>query len=98
MFLEVIVVIFLGLLIKGGIFVFGLWLFLIYFELESLVLVILLGVVVKVGVFLLVCCVLIVEEIELIVRFFGIGMVFLGVSFVILEKDIKCMLVFYIIF
>lgn len=93
-----IVLIFLGLLVKGGIFVLGLWLFLIYFELESLVLVILLGVVVKVGVFLLVCCVLILEEIDLIVRFFGVSMVFLGVCFVVFEKDIKWMLVFYIIF
>ncbi|MCH2047689.1 MAG: cation:proton antiporter [Trichodesmium sp. St16_bin4-tuft] len=94
---EAIAVIFLGLLIKGGIFVSGLWLPLTHSESESPVSAILSGVVVKAGVFPLVRCALIVEEIEPIVRLFGIGTALLGVSFAILEKDTKRMLAFHTI-
>ncbi|MEA5580181.1 cation:proton antiporter [Nodularia harveyana UHCC-0300] len=89
---EAIALIFVGLLTKGGIFVSGLWLPLTHSESETPVSAMLSGVVVKTGVFPLVRCALIVEEIDPIVRIFGLGTMFLGVVYGIFEKDTKRML------
>ncbi|NET29621.1 cation:proton antiporter [Okeania sp. SIO1I7] len=94
---EAIALIFLGLLSKGGIFVSGLWLPLTHSESQSPVSAMLSGVVVKAGVFPLVRCALILEEIDPIVRFFGVSTALLGVGYAVFEKDTKRMLAFHTI-
>jgi multicomponent Na+:H+ antiporter subunit D len=94
---EAVALIFLGLLVKGGIFVSGLWLPLTHSESESPVSAMLSGVVVKAGVFPLVRCALMLEEIDPIVRFFGVATALLGVGFAVVEKDTKRMLAFHTI-
>jgi multicomponent Na+:H+ antiporter subunit D len=94
---EAIALIFLGLLVKGGIFGSGLWLPLTHSEAETPVSAMLSGVVVKAGVFPLVRCALMLEEIDPIVRFFGVGTALLGVGYAIFEKDTKRMLAFHTI-
>lgn len=94
---EAVALIFLGLLVKGGIFIPGLWLPLTHSESESPVSAMLSGVVVKAGVYPLVRCALMLEEIDPIVRFFGVATAILGVAFAVLEKDTKRMLAFHTI-
>lgn len=89
--------IFLGLLVKGGIFIPGLWLPLTHSESESPVSAMLSGVVVKAGVYPLLRCALMLEEIDPIVRLFGVCTALLGVGFAVLEKDTKRMLAFHTI-
>jgi multicomponent Na+:H+ antiporter subunit D len=92
---EAFALIFLGLLVKGGVFVSGLWLPLTHSESETPVSALLSGVVVKTGVYPLVRCALILDEIDPIIRIFGIGTAFLGVFYAIFEKDTKRMLAFH---
>jgi len=94
---EAIALIFLGLLAKGGIFIPGLWLPLTHSESQSPVSAMLSGAVVKAGVFPLVRCALMLEEIDPIVRFFGVSTALLGVGFAVFEKDTKRMLAFHTI-
>ncbi|MDJ0588741.1 MAG: cation:proton antiporter [Pleurocapsa sp. MO_226.B13] len=94
---EAVALIFLGLLAKGGIFVSGLWLPLTHSESESPVSAMLSGVVVKAGVFPMVRCALLMEGIDPLVRFFGVGTALLGVGYAVLEKDTKRMLAFHTI-
>ena len=94
---EAVALIFLGLLVKGGIFVSGLWLPLTHSESESPVSAMLSGVVVKAGVFPMVRCALLIGEIDPVVRFFGVGTALLGVGYAVLEKDTKRMLAFHTI-
>ncbi|PSN18369.1 cation:proton antiporter, partial [filamentous cyanobacterium CCP5] len=75
---EAVVLIFLGLLTKGGIFVSGLWLPLTHSESESPVSALLSGVVVKTGIFPLVRFALMFEAIDPTVRLFGVGTALLG--------------------
>ncbi len=89
---EALALIFVGLLVKGGIFVSGLWLPLTHSESETPVSALLSGVVVKSGVYPLVRCALIVQEVDPIVRAFGVGTAFLGVAYAVFEKDTKRML------
>ncbi|BAZ13239.1 putative monovalent cation/H+ antiporter subunit D [Calothrix sp. NIES-4071] len=89
---EALALIFLGLLIKGGVFVSGLWLPLTHSESETPVSALLSGVVVKTGVLPLLRCALVVPEIDPIVRIFGVGATLLGVIYAIFEKDTKRML------
>jgi multicomponent Na+:H+ antiporter subunit D len=91
---EAIALIFLGLLVKGGVFVSGLWLPLTHSESETPVSAMLSGVVVKAGVYPLVRCALMVEEVAPIVQFFGVATAILGVSYAIFEKDTKRLLAF----
>jgi multicomponent Na+:H+ antiporter subunit D len=92
---EAIALIFLGLLVKGGVFVSGLWLPLTHSESETPVSAMLSGVVVKAGVYPLVRCALMVEEVAPIVQFFGVATAILGVSYAVFEKDSKRMLAFH---
>lgn len=92
---EAVALIFLGLLVKGGIFVSGLWLPLTHSESETPVSALLSGVVVKAAVYPLVRCALIVEEIDPIIRIFGVGTALLGVFYAVFEKDTKRMLAFH---
>ncbi len=94
---EAIALIFLGLLVKGGIFIPGLWLPLTHSESQAPVSAMLSGAVVKAGVFPLVRCALMLEEIDPIVRFFGVGTALLGVCYAVFEKDTKRMLAFHTI-
>ncbi len=94
---EAVALIFLGLLVKGGIFVSGLWLPLTHSESQTPVSAMLSGVVVKAGVFPLVRCALMLEGIDPIVRFFGVSTALLGVFYAIFEKDTKRMLAFHTI-
>ena len=92
---EAVALIFVGLLTKGGIFISGLWLPLTHSESETPVSAMLSGVVVKAGVFPLVRCALMFEEIDPIVRIFGVGTALLGVGYAVFEKDTKRMLAFH---
>jgi multicomponent Na+:H+ antiporter subunit D len=77
---EAIALIFMGLLVKGGVFVSGLWLPLTHSES---------------GVYPLVRCALMVEEVAPIIEFFGVATAILGVSYAVFEKDSKRMLAFH---
>ena len=92
---EALALIFLGLLIKGGIFVSGLWLPLTHSESETPVSALLSGVVVKAGVYPLVRCALMVDELDPLIRIFGVGTALLGVFYAVFEKDAKRMLAFH---
>jgi multicomponent Na+:H+ antiporter subunit D len=87
--IEALVLIVLGLLTKGGVFVSGLWLPLTHSESESPVSALLSGVVVKAGVFPLIRCALILDEVNEIVRIFGVSAALLAVFYAILERDTK---------
>jgi multicomponent Na+:H+ antiporter subunit D len=91
---EAVALILLGLTVKGGIFISGLWLPLTHSESESPVSALLSGVVVKAGVYPLVRCALLLEEIDPIVRIFGVGTAVLGGSYAVFETDTKRMLAF----
>ncbi len=95
--IEAIALIMMGLLVKGGIFVSGLWLPLTHSEAQTPVSAMLSGVVVKAGVFPLVRCALMLEEIDPIVRFFGVSTALLGVGYAVFEKDTKRILAFHTI-
>lgn len=92
---EAIALIFMGLLVKGGIFVSGLWLPLTHSESESPVSALMSGIVVKAGVFPLARCALLLEEVDPIIRFFGAATALLGVFYAVFEKDTKRMLAFH---
>ncbi|NMF83417.1 cation:proton antiporter [Nodosilinea sp. P-1105] len=86
---EALALILVGLLTKGGVFVSGLWLPLTHSEAESPVSALLSGVVVKAGVFPLVRCALLVEELDPLVRLFGVAAALLGVVYALVETDAK---------
>jgi multicomponent Na+:H+ antiporter subunit D len=92
---EALALIFLGLLVKGGVFVSGLWLPLTHSESETPVSALLSGIVVKAGVYPLLRCALILEGVDPIVRIFGVGTTLLGVFYAVFEKDAKRMLAFH---
>ena len=91
---EAVALIILGLLAKGGIFVSGLWLPLTHSESESPVSAMLSGVVVKAAVFPLVRCALLLEEIDPVIRIFGVGTALLGVFWAMFAEDTKRTLAF----
>ncbi|NER03231.1 MAG: cation:proton antiporter, partial [Okeania sp. SIO3C4] len=72
----------------------GFWLPLTHSESQSQVSAMLSGVVVKSGVFPLVRCALLLEDIDPIVRIFGVATALLGVGYAIVEKDTKRTLAF----
>jgi multicomponent Na+:H+ antiporter subunit D len=92
---EALALIFLGLLVKGGLFVSGLWLPLTHSESETPVSAMLSGVVVKAAVLPLVRCALLVEEVHPLIRIFGVSTALLGVGYAVFEKDTKRMLAFH---
>jgi multicomponent Na+:H+ antiporter subunit D len=92
---EALALIFLGLLIKGGIFVSGLWLPLTHSESETPVSALLSGIVVKAGVYPLERCALMLDELDPLIRIFGVGTALLGVFYAVFEKDTKRMLAFH---
>ncbi|MGC9506317.1 cation:proton antiporter, partial [Baaleninema sp.] len=92
---EATALIFLGLLTKGGIFVSGLWLPLTHSESDTPVSAMLSGIAVKAGIFPLVRCALLIEEMDVLVRLFGVATAVLGVGYAVFEKDTKRMLAFH---
>lgn len=92
---EALALIFLGLLVKGGIFASGLWLPMTHSESESPVSALMSGVVVKAAVLPLVRCALFIEEVDPIVRIFGVATALLGVFYAVFEKDTKRILAFH---
>lgn len=92
---EAYALIFLGLLVKGGIFIPGLWLPLTHSESDAPVSALMSGFVVKAGVLPLVRGALIISEIDPIIRAFGVGTALMGVFFAVFEKDAKRMLAFH---
>lgn len=94
---EAFALICMGLLTKGGIFVSGLWLPLTHSESETPVSALMSGVVVKAGVFPLVRFALMLEDLDPIIRAFGVGTALLGVGYAVFEKDAKRMLAFHTI-
>lgn len=90
--MEAIVLIFLGLLTKSGVFVSGMWLPLTHSEAETPVSALLSGVVVKASIFPLARLALMTDDLGLILAIFSIGSAFLGVSYAIFETDSKRML------
>jgi len=86
---EALALILMGLLTKGGVFVSGLWLPLTHSESETPVSAMLSGIVVKAGIFPLVRCSLMFDEVDAIIRIFGVGAALLGVLYAIFEKDNK---------
>ncbi|MBD2258963.1 cation:proton antiporter [Pseudanabaena sp. FACHB-2040] len=91
---EAQALILLGLLTKGGVFISGLWLPLTHSEAEVPVSAILSGVAIKAGIFPLVRCAQMLDSVDPIIRLFGLGTAFLGISFALFEKDIKRILAF----
>ncbi len=91
---EALALIFMGLLTKGGLFLSGLWLPLTHAESETPVSALLSGIVVKAGLFPLMRCALLVEQINPVIRMFGIGTAVFGVSYAIFAQDTKRLLAF----
>ncbi|MEM9538508.1 MAG: cation:proton antiporter [Cyanobacteria bacterium P01_E01_bin.42] len=92
---EALALIFVGLLVKGGVFVSGLWLPLTHSESDTPVSAMLSGVAVKSGIFPLLRCAIVVPEIDPVVRIFGVCTALLGVFYAVFEKDAKRMLAFH---
>jgi multicomponent Na+:H+ antiporter subunit D len=95
--IEAFALIFLGFLVKAGVFVSGLWLPMTHSESETPVSAMMSGIVVKAGIYPIVRCALIIGEIDPIVRFFGVATALLGVTYAVFEKDTKRMLAFHTI-
>ncbi|MCU0550817.1 MAG: cation:proton antiporter, partial [Leptolyngbya sp. Prado105] len=91
---EAVALIFLGLLVKAGVFISGLWLPTTHSESETPVSALLSGVVVKASMLAMIRCALILDEIDPIVRIFGVATTLLGVFYAVFERDTKRMLAF----
>ncbi|PPS38790.1 cation:proton antiporter, partial [Chroococcidiopsis sp. TS-821] len=87
--IEALTLILVGLLTKGGVFLSGMWLPLTYAESATPVSALLSGIVGKAGLFPLLRYALMSDEIDTIVRIFGVGAVLLGVIYAIFETDTK---------
>jgi multicomponent Na+:H+ antiporter subunit D len=91
---EALALIFMGLLTKGGLFLSGLWLPLTHAESEVAVSALLSGIVVKAGLFPLLRCGLLLEQINPVIHFFGVGTAVFGVCYAIFAQDTKRLLAF----
>lgn len=91
---EAIVLILLGLFVKGGIFVSGLWLPQTHSEAQTPVSALLSGIVIKASILPLIRCAAVREDIDFIIRVFAVATAFLGVFYALFEKDIKRLLAF----
>ncbi len=86
---DAVVLILIGLLTKGGVFVSGLWLPLTHSESEIPVSAMLSGVAIKAGIFPLLRCAEMLEGVNVVIRIFALGTALFGVFFAIFERDIK---------
>lgn len=92
---EALALILLGLLVKGGVFVSGLWLPLTHAESETPVSAMLSGVAIKASILPLLRCALVADDLALIVQILGAATALFGVTYAVLEKDTKRMLAFH---
>ncbi|NEQ42725.1 MAG: cation:proton antiporter [Leptolyngbya sp. SIOISBB] len=86
---DAVVLILIGLLTKGGVFISGLWLPMTHSESEIPVSAMLSGVAIKAGIFPLLRCAELLEGVNVVIRVFAMGTALLGVFFAIFERDIK---------
>ncbi|NJL97355.1 MAG: cation:proton antiporter [Synechococcaceae cyanobacterium SM2_3_2] len=91
---EAVVLILVGLLTKGGIFLSGLWLPLTHAESETGVSALLSGSVINAGVFPLIRCALAMPDLGQVLGILATGSALLGVAYAITETDIKRLLAF----
>ncbi|MCS7147540.1 MAG: cation:proton antiporter [Geminocystis sp.] len=89
---EAIALILLGLTVKGGVFISGLWLPLTHASVETPLSALLSGVVVKAGLFPLIRLATLSEDLEIIVGIMALAAVYLGGIQIIWAKDIKRLL------
>lgn len=87
--IEAPALILMGLLVKGGIFVSGLWLPQTNVAADSAVSAMMSGAVEKAGVFPLLRIALMLEELEPVIQIFGIGTALLGVTYALVATDAK---------
>ena len=83
-----------GLMIKGGVFIPGLWLPFAHSRAATPVSAILSGTVVNIGLFPLLKLAMLSEPLSLLIRSLGLGSAFLGLAFACLERDLKRLLAF----
>ena len=86
---DAVVLILIGLLTKGGVFISGVWLPLTHSESEIPVSAMLSGVAIKAGIFPLLRCAELLEGVNVVIRIFAMGTALFGVVFAIFERDIK---------
>lgn len=91
---EAVTLILLGLLVKGGVFVSGLWLPITHSSAETPVSALLSGIVVKAGIFPLVRIALMLEDMALIIKVLALATAILGVIYAMFEEDVKRLLAF----
>lgn len=91
---DAIALMVLGLVVKGGIFISGLWLPMTHAEVETPISAMLSGVVIKTGVYPLIRFALIFDAIEPIFQILSAGTALLGVSLALFQKDTKRVLAF----
>ncbi|WPF89801.1 cation:proton antiporter [Cyanobacterium aponinum AL20118] len=89
---EAIALILLGLLVKGGVFVSGLWLPLTHASVETPLSGLLSGIVVKAGIFPFLRLASISDEVDFVIRIVAIATAYLGVIQAIFENDTKRLL------
>ncbi|MGK7913584.1 MAG: cation:proton antiporter [Synechococcus sp.] len=92
--IEAIVLIFVGLLTKGGVFVSGLWLPLTHSEAATPVSALLSGAVVKSGIFPLLRCAMLIEELSPVLQLMGVLTALSAVICAVFEQDTKRTLAF----
>ena len=85
------------MLVKGGIFVSGLWLPLTHASVETPVSALLSGAVIKTGIYPLVRLALLIDQMDVAIAIFAITTAIFGVTYAIFEKDVKRMLAFHTI-
>lgn len=91
---EAIVLIFMGLFTKGGVFVSGLWLPLTHSEAATPVSALLSGAVVKTGIFPLLRCAMLIEELSPVLQLMGVLTAVSAVTCAVFEQDTKRTLAF----
>lgn len=87
-----LVLITIGLTVKGGVFIPGLWLPLAHAEAETPVSALLSGVVVKIGVLPLLRIAMLSEQMDVVIRSLGTGGALLGIFFALFQRDVKRLL------
>ncbi len=89
---EAIALVVLALLVKGGVFVSGLWLPFTHSSVDTPVSALLSGIVIKTGIYPLIRLALLMNEMDLIISIFAVITAVFGITYAIFEKDVKRML------
>ncbi len=88
---EAIALIVVALLVKGGIFVSGLWLPLTHSSVDTPVSAMLSGIVIKTGIYPLIRLSLLIDQLDMVITILAATTAIFGVTYAIFEKDIKRM-------